>query len=212
MQVQPINNSNSQTFGALNLTSAAKTLIEQEKGGKAAINSDTTFLQTWEEATNPNKTKHFPDCLRLQIYKTILLIIPSFKEGFFVLRSYRTEHIGPLGDGPRFGTQLRSYPIGEDTIYLLSKKRMRKIKTYYEIFIKKFHIIQFLKYFFTDSPLLLVLIRQILTLMETTSCLNSMKKIFNWLLITFGKTTVVRPIPALRTGTTPLANCQLWLL
>lgn len=35
MQVQPINNSNSQTFGALNLTSAAKTLIEQEKGGKA---------------------------------------------------------------------------------------------------------------------------------------------------------------------------------
>ena len=29
---------------------------------------------------------------------------PSFKEGFFVLRSYRTEHIGPLGDGPRFGT------------------------------------------------------------------------------------------------------------
>ena len=39
------------------------------------------------------------------------------------------------------------------------KKRMRKIKTYYEIFIKKFHIIQFLKYFFTYSPLLLVLIR-----------------------------------------------------
>ena len=29
---------------------------------------------------------------------------PSFKEGFFVLRSYRTEHIGPLGDGPRFET------------------------------------------------------------------------------------------------------------
>ena len=29
---------------------------------------------------------------------------PSLKEGFFVLRSYRTEHIGPLGDGPRFGT------------------------------------------------------------------------------------------------------------
>ena len=54
---------------------------------------------------------------------------------------------------------LRSYPIGKDTIYLLSKKRMRKIKTYYEIFIKKFHIIQFLKYFFTYSPLLLVLIR-----------------------------------------------------
>ena len=23
---------------------------------------------------------------------------------FFVLRSYRTEHIGPLGDGPRFET------------------------------------------------------------------------------------------------------------
>ena len=35
----------------------------------------------WEEATNPNKTKHFPDCLRLQIYKTILLII--FKKIFF---------------------------------------------------------------------------------------------------------------------------------
>lgn len=45
MQVQPINNSNSQTFGALNLTSAAKTLIEQEKGGKAAIKQFTKELE-----------------------------------------------------------------------------------------------------------------------------------------------------------------------
>ena len=30
---------------------------------------------TWEDTTNPNKTKYFPDCLRLQIYETILLII-----------------------------------------------------------------------------------------------------------------------------------------
>ena len=33
-----------------------------------------------EAATNPNKTKYFPDCLRLQIYKTILLIITNFGE------------------------------------------------------------------------------------------------------------------------------------
>lgn len=45
MQVQLINNNNSQTFGALNLTSAAKTLIEQEKGGKAAIKRFTKELE-----------------------------------------------------------------------------------------------------------------------------------------------------------------------
>ena len=43
-------------------------------------------------------------CFYLAIpIRTISKNLP-LTEGFFVLRSYRTEYIGPLGDGPRFGT------------------------------------------------------------------------------------------------------------
>ena len=43
-------------------------------------------------------------CFYLAIpIRTISKKLP-LRKVFFVLRSYRTEHIGPLGDGPRFGT------------------------------------------------------------------------------------------------------------
>ena len=56
----------------------------------------------WEEATNPNKTKHFPFCLTFTIYKTIFLIIKKCLSRFYLLYSFLRKFL-------LFGYQEYSY-------------------------------------------------------------------------------------------------------